>query len=356
METSAVSLFETHRARFERAREACRTRECWSPFPELPNKYPHADCAQAAGKQAFEAHLNRAFVLDQPGEIGRLGEEISPYTQAPLGISYPRADLDCLFSAARSAMDAGWAQAEPELRIGIFLEVIERLFGRMFEITFSVMHAARQSYNMSYAGSGVNALLMQSVLPVLVLIWAFALYGERPGIAQSVGVAISLVGVATIVSGGSLDALLHLSLNRGDTWILVALALNAVYGPLLRHRPEVHPLSFIVTAMGLASLLMLPFYLFEVSQGATIRGGWPSYAAMAYAAVLPSFVAYFFYTRSIELIGAARAGQSAHMMPVFGSILAVLFLGERFYAYHVAGIALIATGILLASRKPRAAD
>ena len=55
-------------------------------------------------------------------------------------------------------MDAGWAQAEPELRIGILLEVIERLFGRMFEITFSVMHTAGQSYNMSYAGSGVNAL------------------------------------------------------------------------------------------------------------------------------------------------------------------------------------------------------
>jgi len=158
METSAVSLFETHRARFERAREACRTREYWSPFPELPNKYPHADCAQAAGKHAFDAHLNRAFVLDQPGEIGRLGEEISPYTQAPLGINYPRADLDHLFSAARTAMDAGWAQAEPELRIGILHEVIERLFGRMFEITFSVMHTTGQSYNMSYAGSGVNAL------------------------------------------------------------------------------------------------------------------------------------------------------------------------------------------------------
>ena len=57
----------------------------------------------------------RAFVLDQPGAIGRLGEEVSPYTQAPLGISYPRADLDRLFSAARTAMDAGWAQAEPEL-------------------------------------------------------------------------------------------------------------------------------------------------------------------------------------------------------------------------------------------------
>lgn len=215
------------------------------------------------------------------------------------------------------------------------------------------------TYNtMSYIGlqytTALNALLLQSVMPVLVLIWAFALFGEHPSGWQALGVAISLSGVAVIASGGSLETLLHLSFNRGDTWILVALALNAVYGPLLRYRPAVHPMSFIVAAMGLASLMMLPFYILEAIGGATIRGGWPSYAALAYAAVLPSFVAYFFYTRSIELVGAARAGQSAHLMPVFGSVLAVLFLGERFHVYHAGGILLIGIGIVLASRKHRA--
>ena len=65
----------------------------------------------------------------------------------------------------------------------------------------------------------------------------------------------------------------------------------------------------------------------------------------------PSFIAYLFFNRGIELIGATRAGQSWHLMPVFGSILAVLFLGETFYAYHAIGIALIAGGIVLASIK-----
>ncbi len=212
------------------------------------------------------------------------------------------------------------------------------------------------TYNtMSYIGlqytTALNALLLQSVMPVLILIWAFALYGERPSAWQSLGVVVSLVGVASIASGGSLDTFLQLSFNRGDTWILVALALNAVYAPLLRRRPAVHPLSFIVVAMGLASLMMLPFYLYEASGGAVIRGGLPSYAAIAYAAVLPSFVAYAFFTRGVELIGAARAGQSAHLMPVIGSVLAVLFLGERFHVYHAAGALLIGAGILLASRK-----
>ena len=216
------------------------------------------------------------------------------------------------------------------------------------------------TYNtMSYIGlqttTALNALLMQSALPVLVLLWSFALYGDRPAAWQSAGVLVSLCGVAAIVSGGSLDTLLHLSVNRGDAWILGGLALHAVYGPLLlRRRPPVHPLSFIVAAMGLASLMMLPFYLLEIAHGGVIRGGWTSYAAMTYAAVLPAFVAYFFYNRAIELIGAARAGQSAHLMPVFGSVLAVLFLGERFHPYHVAGIVLIGAGLVLASRKRRA--
>ena len=67
--------------------------------------------------------------------------------------------------------------------------------------------------------------------------------------------------------------------------------------------------------------------------------------------MFPSFIAYLFFNRGIELIGAARAGQSWHLMPVFGSILAVLFLGETFYVYHAVGIALIAAGIVLASQR-----
>ena len=68
--------------------------------------------------------------------------------------------------------------------------------------------------------------------------------------------------------------------------------------------------------------------------------------------MFPSFIAYLFFNRGVELIGAGPAGQSMHLMPLFGSILAVLFLGEHFHIYHAAGISLIAAGILLASLRP----
>ena len=217
------------------------------------------------------------------------------------------------------------------------------------------------TYNtMTYIGlqytAALNALLLQSAMPVIVLIWDFGLFGARPNLWQILGVLLSLLGVAAIVSQLSFAALSQISLNIGDLWILGAVVVYALYTPLLRQRPAVHPLSLLVTMMGIGSCMILPFYLAEAARGATIQGGLPSYAAIAYTAVLPSFVAYLFFNRGVELIGPARAGQSAHLMPVLGAVLAVLFLGERFHLYHVVGIALIAGGILLASKiSPRAA-
>jgi drug/metabolite transporter (DMT)-like permease len=118
---------------------------------------------------------------------------------------------------------------------------------------------------------------------------------------------------------------------------------------MLRRRPPVHPLSFLVAAMGIGSCMMLPFMLWEAAEGARVHGSAGAYLAMAYTALFPSFIAYMFFNRGVELIGAGPAGQSMHLMPLFGSILAVIFLGESFRVYHLAGIVLIGAGILLAS-------
>jgi drug/metabolite transporter (DMT)-like permease len=214
------------------------------------------------------------------------------------------------------------------------------------------------TYNtMTYVGlkytSALNALLLQSALPLIVLIWDFGLFGVRPSRWQILGVLLSLFGVTAIISKLSLTALAQTSLDIGDIWILGAVVVYALYTPLLRRRPAVHPLSLLVTMMGIGSFMILPVYLVEHAGGARIEGGLPSYAAIAYTAVLPSFIAYLFFNRGVELIGPARAGQSAHLMPVLGAILAVMFLGERFHLYHVVGIVLIGAGILLANRRAK---
>jgi phenylacetic acid degradation protein paaN len=154
-----MTLFERHRSVFERAQQACETRECWSPYPEMPDKYPDAAQAKAVGLQAFEAHrASGRYILDLPGITGWVGEEVSPYTQQPLGIRYPQCDLDTLFAAAEGAMTP-WAEAAIETRLGVLMQVLDTLYREhLFEIVQAVMHTAGQSYNMAYAGSGVNAL------------------------------------------------------------------------------------------------------------------------------------------------------------------------------------------------------
>jgi drug/metabolite transporter (DMT)-like permease len=212
------------------------------------------------------------------------------------------------------------------------------------------------SYNtMCYIGlnttTALNVLLLQSAMPLVIIVWAFVLFRDRPSLRQSAGVAVSLAGVAAIAARGSLDVLMHLQINHGDLWILAAIVVNGPYYALLRRRPPVHPLSFLVAAMGIGSCMMLPFMLAELAGGARIHGGAPAWLAIAYIAVFPSLIAYLFFNRGVELLGSALAGQSMHLMPLFGSVLAVLFLGERFHPYHALGIALIGAGILLASLK-----
>ena len=154
-----MELFEKHKDTFVRAQTACHERHCWSPFPELPAKYPRAVEMQAAGLAAYHSHLAKRFALEQPGPVlDEVGEEVSPYTQQTLGIRYPQSDVDQLFAAAQVAMP-DWSEASIDMRIGVLMEVVDTIFREhLFEIAHAVMHTAGQSYNMAYAGSGVNAL------------------------------------------------------------------------------------------------------------------------------------------------------------------------------------------------------
>lgn len=153
----ARSLYDRHAAALESARRACLERGYFTLFQETPDRHPGGDGARGAGESAYAALLGRPFRLDQPGEVDRVGGEISPYTCEPLGIDYPRADLDALYSAARAAMPA-WAAASPRERLGVCMEIVDRLYDGIFVCAAAVMHTAGQGALMSYAGSGTNAL------------------------------------------------------------------------------------------------------------------------------------------------------------------------------------------------------
>jgi drug/metabolite transporter (DMT)-like permease len=200
--------------------------------------------------------------------------------------------------------------------------------------------------------TALNVLLLQSCLPLVVTMWAFALFKERPLIWQLAGIALSLAGVALVAAHGTLAVLLELRFYRADLWILASVGIYGIYVVLLRRRPDVHPLSFMQVAIALGACMMAPPYLWELSHGVRMGHQWQNYAGILYMAVFPSFISYLFFNRGVQLIGGARAGQSMHLVPLFGSIMAVLFLGESLHFYHLAGAVLIGSGILVAQLKP----
>lgn len=197
--------------------------------------------------------------------------------------------------------------------------------------------------------TALNSLLMQAAIPPLIMLFALIFLREQTGRGQVFGVILSLAGVLVVIAEGRPADLAHLKLNPGDGLILIGVLLYAVYSLLLRFKPAVHPMS-LLWATFLAALVMLaPFYAWELAAGRTFELGVPAITGLIYVAAFPSFLAYLFYNRGIELIGSARAGQFLHLMPVFGAVLAVALLREAFRGYHLIGVILIGAGIAVAT-------
>lgn len=199
--------------------------------------------------------------------------------------------------------------------------------------------------------TAINAVLMQSTMPVIIVVMSYLFFRERVTPRQSVGVALSLAGALVIVAQGKLQTLLGLSLNAGDALVFIAVVGYAAYSALLRQRPAIHPLSFVAVTFIWGVGVLLPFYLWEHLSGRVMVFDTITLLSVGYVAIFPSILAYLCFNRGVELVGANRAGLFIHLMPVFGSLMAIVFLSESLRWYHGLGIVLILSGILLATRR-----
>ena len=148
-------LFERHQALLDQALKAIAERGYWSAFPESPSPKVYGEGAAEAGKAAFDALLNKPFPLELPGTDGTIGAERSPYG-FPLGVNYPKVNLDRLFAAIAKA-EPEWRKAGPEAWVGVALETLARINKRSFEIAYSVMHTTGQAFVMAFQAAGPHA-------------------------------------------------------------------------------------------------------------------------------------------------------------------------------------------------------
>ena len=233
--------------------------------------------------------------------------------------------------------------------LGAQLPVIRRHWGILLLLALtgvSLFHA------MVYLGlkstTTVNAILLNSSLPLFILACSWVLERERSTPRQVGGMLLSFAGILIILSRGEPARLLGLEVHAGDAWILAAMPIWGVYSVLLKRRPpELGGVAFLFVISALGTLLLLPAVVIAPPS-------WPGTAAalgVAYIAVFASILAYIFWNRGVAIVGAGAAGVTLHLLPLFGTVLAILFLGESFQAFHAVGFATILAGVIVATRR-----
>ena len=198
----------------------------------------------------------------------------------------------------------------------------------------------------------LNTLLLQSAGPLFVAVWSLILLGVRLTLAQAGGIALSLIGVLVILLHGDLTALTSIEFNKGDVIFTAALAIFGLYSVLSLKRPQIHGLSFVGFTFGCGAVCLVPLWIWELFTRPAMQLNAANLLSLFYVAVFPSTLAYLCFNRGVQLIGANRAAPFFHVVPVFGSAMAIVFLGEHPQLFHIIGFALVLTGVFVASRKP----
>lgn len=200
--------------------------------------------------------------------------------------------------------------------------------------------------------SATNGLLLNSTIPMLILVLGALFWGRKIRAVQVLGLAVSTLGVVTIIVQGDWNRLIGFEVARGDLIVLIAMVGWAFYTLGLAGIPaEVNRIGLLFVHLILATLTLLPVFLWSLRAGAVPVWTPESIGAVVYIGVMPSFVALMLFMRGVALAGPALAGQAIHLMPVYGAIFAALFLGETLHPYHAAGFIAILAGIVLASRR-----
>lgn len=194
--------------------------------------------------------------------------------------------------------------------------------------------------------------LITSASPVFVTLLGAALFSETLGVSAWAGGALSVAGVAVVVTEGHLQRLSGLHLAPGDLMMLVAVFLWALYTWDLRRNPVALPrLSLLTSQIVWGLLFIAPVAAYaRWGLGQTTHWGQPVALGIAYVSLLPSLVAYGCWGAAVGRVGAQIPAYFGNLAPLFAAVLAYLFLGERIAAYHVIGAVLIFAGIHVALR------
>ena len=209
-------------------------------------------------------------------------------------------------------------------------------------------------YYSLYYTQVISGILMISTIPVWILIFASSLKIEKTNLFQILGVILSLTGVLFIVTKADSQLVKELEFNKGDLSMVIGMLSWAIYSALLRKKT--HPISQlalleIIIICGF--IFLVPIYFIEMSFGNKIVLGLPFILTLGYVVLFPGIFAFLFWIKGIDIIGANRSGVFLHLMTIFGALMAIVILGEKFMFYHFLGAIFIIAGITLSNKSKK---
>ena len=223
-------------------------------------------------------------------------------------------------------------------------------------VVLTLLGGAPQSalvYSGLAESTAIHLGLLNSTIPVLIILISWGWYARRPTRLESIGLTISLIGVLLILAHGDLGSLLRLQFNHGDLMMLGAVLVWAIYTLRLKERPPSLSLfAFVFVLALIGELLTLPFAALQWVQAGGVHFGTREWLGLLYIGAVATLVSAVLFSYGVERVGAVRAGILIHLMAVFSSVFAALFIGERLYLYHAAGFVLVAGGAILGCLKP----
>ncbi|WP_024852001.1 DMT family transporter [Hydrogenovibrio kuenenii] len=201
--------------------------------------------------------------------------------------------------------------------------------------------------------TAVNALLLLSAGPVFIMLLSAIILGHGLKAVQVVGLTISAAGVLMVLTHGDLSNLAGFENNAGVLWVLGGVISWALYSVLLHKKPSgIGGQGFFAMTVIIGVIGLLPFYLMETFvQNRPVHIDMNLVLTVAYVAIFASILAYLFWNKAVELIGANRSSPFIHLIPAFGLVLSVLFIGEQITTSGFVGLALIFAGLVVAAGK-----
>ncbi|RUL46509.1 MULTISPECIES: DMT family transporter [Lysinibacillus] len=204
-----------------------------------------------------------------------------------------------------------------------------------------------------YSTTSINASLMNSTTPIFIYILSFIFLKEHLSKNQMIGTAISLIGVIFILTGGSLETLMHFSFNKGDLIVLVAVFCWSIYSLLIKQYATRLPgFSTFLVSIAMGAIILAPFTVYELATlDSPIVWSTKTISAIVYVGVLASIVAFLSWNTGVVKMGANRASIFLNLIPVFATIFATIFIGEQLQLAQVVGGLAVIGGVILTNRK-----